>query len=103
MRAGIPLLLLLLLVFSLSSASPAPAPIEFAEVTARAEVGFLHRSSATAQKYLIESMSGGAAAFDYDGDGKLDLFFVNGAKLSDPMPATGAKPDKSQEQYWNRL
>src|SRR5581483_6078826 len=29
-------------------------------------------------------------------------FFVNGAALKDPMPP-GAKPDKSQSKYWNRL
>src|SRR5271165_659646 len=32
----------------------------------------------------------------------MDLFFVNGARLSDPM-APGAKPDKSDPRYWNRL
>ena len=40
--------------------------------------------------------------FDYDNDGWLDLFFVNGAKLLDPMPR-GASPDKSDPRYWNRL
>ena len=40
--------------------------------------------------------------FDYDNDGWLDLFFVNGAKLLDPMPP-GAAPDKSDPRYWNRL
>ncbi len=63
---------------------------------------FTHRSSATSQKYLIESMSGGAAVFDYNGDGLLDIFLVNGAKLSDPMNA-GVQPDKAEESFWNRL
>ncbi|MCU1261003.1 MAG: ASPIC/UnbV domain protein [Bryobacterales bacterium] len=39
---------------------------------------------------------------DYDNDGHLDVFFVNGAALSDPMGA-GQQPDKSNPQYWNRL
>lgn len=47
-------------------------------------------------------MVGGVATLDYDGDGRMDLFFVNGARLSDPMPA-GKAPDKSAPQYWNRL
>ena len=47
-------------------------------------------------------MGGGVAMFDYDGDGRLDLFFVNGAALRDPMP-DGAVPDKSHRRYWNRL
>jgi hypothetical protein len=47
-------------------------------------------------------MVGGVAMLDYDGDGYLDLFFVNGAELKDPMPK-GAAPDKSAPRYWNRL
>ena len=47
-------------------------------------------------------MVGGVGVLDFDRDGHLDLFFVNGAKLDDPMPAS-AVPDKSQERFWNRL
>ena len=47
-------------------------------------------------------MGGGVAMLDYNNDGLLDLFFVNGAALQDPMPK-GAKPDKSDPAYWNRL
>lgn len=35
----------------------------------------------TSRKYLIETMAGGVAAFDYDGDGLVDLFFTNGAAV----------------------
>jgi hypothetical protein len=35
----------------------------------------------TPRKYLIETMAGGVAAFDYDGDGLVDLFFTNGAAV----------------------
>jgi hypothetical protein len=35
----------------------------------------------TPRKYLIETMAGGVAAFDYDGDGLVDLFFTNGASV----------------------
>jgi hypothetical protein len=51
---------------------------------------------------LIETMGAGVAMLDYDGNGLLDLFFVNGAALRDPMP-DGAMPDKSDAKYWNRL
>jgi len=74
----------------------------FADVTARAGVGFVNQSNPTPRKYLIESMTGGAAVFDYDGDGWLDIFLVNGAALRDPM-AAGGQPDKSEPRFWNRL
>ena len=74
----------------------------FEDVTRRAHIDFRHQSSPTSQKYLIESMSGGVAVLDYNGDGLLDLFFVNGAALQDPMPP-GARPDKSAPRFWNRL
>src|SRR5689334_10987978 len=77
------------------------APL-FTDVTKRSGVNFVHQSSATSRKYLIETMSGGAAMLDYDGDGWLDIFFVNGAVLSDPMKP-GELPDKSSPRYWNRL
>src|SRR5215831_10602804 len=77
-------------------------PIVFQDVTGRSQVRFLHRSSATSQKYLIESMPGGVGVLDYDGDGLPDLFFVNGARIDDPMPQ-GRLPDKSPPAFWNRL
>ncbi len=47
-------------------------------------------------------MGAGVAMFDYNNDGLLDLFFVNGARLRDPMQH-GALPDKTDPRYWNRL
>ncbi len=89
--------------------SVAPSPIRaapghrgFKDVALQAGVRFQHASSKTSQKYLPESMGSGVAMLDYNNDGYLDLFFVNGARLQDPMP-TGAKPDKTDPKYWNRL
>lgn len=42
------------------------------------------------------------ALLDYDGDGWLDIYFVNGARLEDPMPAR-RRPDKRDPRFWNRL
>jgi hypothetical protein len=47
-------------------------------------------------------MGGGVAILDYDNDGRMDIFFTNGALLKDPMPK-GEMPDKRDQKYWNRL
>jgi len=47
-------------------------------------------------------MGGGVALLDYDNDGRLDIFFTNGARIDDPM-ADDKLPDKSDRKYWNRL
>jgi hypothetical protein len=84
-----------------AQAAPRRGPI-FEDVTARAGIKFQCNGSPTPQKYLIETMPGGVAMLDYDGDGYQDLYFVNGAKLFDSMPP-GRKPDKSDPAFWNRL
>jgi hypothetical protein len=76
--------------------------VRFTDITREAGIAFTHQSSATSQKYLVETMGGGVAVFDYDNDGRLDIFFTNGARIDDPMP-DGRLPDKSDPKYWNRL
>jgi len=83
-------------------APQAPSPVRFSDVTARSGVAFRHAASPTSRKYLPETMGGGVALLDFDGDGRLDLFFTNGAALRDPMPK-GAAPDKRDPRFWNRL
>ena len=74
----------------------------FEDTAAKVGVRFSHRASRTSQKYLPESMGAGVAMLDHDNNGFLDLFFVNGAGLSDPMPQ-GSAPDKTDPRYWNRF
>ena len=86
---------------------PAPlpqsqSPVTFTDITAQSGVTFRQNASPTSQKYLPETMGGGVALFDFDNDGRLDIFFTNGARLQDPMPK-GARPDKSDPRFWNRL
>jgi len=55
----------------------APA-VRFTDITTEAGVDFVHFHGAKGEKLLPETMGGGVALFDYDGDGDLDLLFTNG-------------------------
>lgn len=67
-----------------------------------AGLDFQHRNSATTQKYLLETMGGGVALLDYNNDGLLDIFLVNGGKLEDPVKGT-VDFHRRDPAYWNRL
>ena len=56
-------------------------PIRFRNVAKEAGIDFVLENSATPEKQLIETMPGGVAVFDYDGDGLIDIFFTNGAAI----------------------
>src|SRR5207302_8015339 len=77
-------------------------PGRFVDVTAALGVHFNYSSSHTPKHYLPETMGAGVALFDYDNDGRLDIFLVNGAPLKDPTPK-GSIPQKTGPNYWNRL
>lgn len=70
-------------------------PIRFQNVAQAAGLSFVVENSPTPEKHLIETMTGGVAAFDYNGDGLTDIFFANGAAL----PSL----EKDSPRYWNRL
>src|SRR5215510_5118364 len=71
------------------------APIRFRNVAEQSRLDFVLRNDASPRKYQVETMTGGVAALDYDGDGWTDVYFVNGAEL----PAM----KKSSPKFWNRL
>jgi hypothetical protein len=76
------------------AAMPVP-PIRFREVAAAAGVPFVLENHPTDRKHMIETMPGGIAVFDYDGDGRPDIYFTNGAEI----PSL----EKTSPKYWNRL
>ena len=84
-----------------SAASPSDAA-KYTDITSSLNINFEYIASHTSKKYLIETMGSGVALFDYDNDGRLDIFVVNGAPLSDPTPK-GTIPQKSGPKDWNRL
>jgi hypothetical protein len=78
-------------VFLQLLAGPAVAA-QFSDVTAKAGLGNARNVSGPADKkqYLLEEMGCGVALFDYDNDGWLDIFLVNGTAFD--LPRTGRKP-----------
>lgn len=84
------------------TAGPTHEAAKFDDITVPLGINFEYIASHTSKKYLIETMGSGVALFDYDNDGRLDIFVVNGAPLSDPTPK-GTTPQKAGPRDWNRL
>lgn len=79
----------------LAAAAGAIGPIAFEEIAKKAGVAFVSNNSATPEKHQPEPMLAGVALFDYDGDGYLDIYFVNGAGMPSLV--------KDGERHKNRL
>jgi enediyne biosynthesis protein E4 len=77
-------------------------PGRFIDATAKLGIHFQDQASPTSKKYLLETMGSGVGVLDYDNDGRLDIFFANGARIDDPT-APGTIPEKSDPKYFNRL
>jgi hypothetical protein len=69
----------------------APPGIEFRDVTSAVGINFRHSNGAFGKKYLPETMGSGVAIFDFDGDGRPDIFFANGTEWPG-RPRRGASP-----------
>ena len=73
----------------------ARTPIRFRNVASEAGLNFVLQNDATPEKHEIETMLGGVAAFDYNGDGLTDIYFTNGAAIPSLQ--------KDSPKYFNRL
>ena len=88
--AVLPLLLLL-------AAAGAESPIRFRDVTAQTGIDFVHTHGGSGRKYLVEAVASGLATFDYDNDGKIDIYFLNGR----PLAGTKTKVQPTNRLYRN--
>jgi hypothetical protein len=76
-------------------AATVPSPIAFEEIAARAGLRFTTDSCPTPNKNQPETMVAGVGLIDYDNDGFLDVYLVNGAAIPSLR--------KDSPRYWNRL
>jgi len=78
----------------------AAAPI--LEVKPLRGIDFILQNSPTPKKFLIETMPGGVALFDYNNDGLLDIFLVNGGHITESLHVP-ENFERATPRYWNRL
>jgi hypothetical protein len=72
---------------------PAALPsVKFTDITDASGVTFRHHNGARGEKLLPETMGSGVAVLDHDGDGDMDLFFVNSSDWPGQPPGEGPRP-----------
>lgn len=79
--AGVSAFALVVLTGGVARGEEEPSPIVFREVAARWGVDFVHHHGGSGRRYMAETVVGGTVLFDYDGDGDVDILFVDGATL----------------------
>ncbi len=70
----------------------APSPFRFTEIAQQAGIEFVHFSGMTKDKHFPTANGSGVAVFDYDNDGKLDLYFATGTLLPAGKCSQRAQP-----------
>jgi hypothetical protein len=66
-----------------TAASPTNSLVSFADVARTSGIDFHLTCGSLEKRYIMETMCGGVAVFDYDNDGWMDIYFVNGSTLED--------------------
>src|SRR5438552_846568 len=56
-------------------------PIQLRDVTRQTGITFVHTDGSSGRRYIVETVSSGLATFDFNGDGRIDILFLNGAPL----------------------
>jgi len=57
------------------------SPIVLRDVTKETGITFVHTDGSSGQRYIVETVSAGLALLDYDNDGDIDIYFLNGGAL----------------------
>ena len=98
-RVGYSLLAFVLANGIINSAAPVgqghpperPAAVRFTDATREAGIDLRHVNGASPDKHLVETMGSGGLFFDFDDDGWIDLFLVDGGSFADPAVGRRAR------------
>ncbi len=84
----------IILAWACTVSAPAQNPVVYTDVTPDSGIQFVHTDGSGGRYFITETVASGLGLLDYDLDGDLDIYFVNGA----PLPGT-----ESQEPPLDRL
>lgn len=73
------------------------------DVTSQTGIDFVHSDGGTGKHYLFETVCAGVATLDYDGDGWMDIYFINGRRLNGGQPTAPLDRDTTSPPLTNRL
>lgn len=76
-----------------------PCPIQLSDVTEATGIDFVHTDGSSGKRFIVETVASGLATFDFNGDGLIDILFLNGA----PLPLNPAQqPSAHNALYQNK-
>ena len=79
-------------------ASSSWAQTRLTDVSSQCGIDFVHTDGSSGKHYIVESVVCGLALLDYDNDGFIDVYFVNGA----PLPGTAVANQPTHRLYRNK-
>jgi enediyne biosynthesis protein E4 len=88
---------MVLVVFRQGTRAEEPCAMNLTDVSKNCGIQFVHTDGGSGQHYIVETVVCGLALLDYDNDGWIDIYFINGA----PLPGTNVEKQPTNALYRN--